>query len=33
VHGAMLVVIAMLFYHQLYGFRWPATGKMAPVKV
>jgi lipopolysaccharide export system permease protein len=33
VHAAMLVVIAMLFYHQLYGFRWPGTGKMAPVKV
>jgi lipopolysaccharide export system permease protein len=33
VHAAMLVVIAMLFYHQLYGFRWPATGKMAPIKV
>jgi lipopolysaccharide export system permease protein len=33
VHGAMIAIIAGLFYHQLYGFRWPATGKTAPATV
>jgi hypothetical protein len=26
-HGAMIVIIAVLFYKQLYGLRWLATGK------
>jgi lipopolysaccharide export system permease protein len=26
VHGAMIVLIAILFYRQLYGFRWRAAG-------
>ncbi len=27
VHGAMIVLIAILFYRQLYGFRWRAAGR------
>jgi lipopolysaccharide export system permease protein len=27
VHGAMIVIIAVLFYKQLYGLRWLATGR------
>jgi len=30
VHGAMIVIIAVLFYKQLYGLRWLATGKATP---
>jgi lipopolysaccharide export system permease protein len=33
VHGAMIVIIAVLFYKQLYGLRWLATGKSAPASV
>jgi lipopolysaccharide export system permease protein len=27
VHGAMVVILSLLFYRQLFGFRWIATGK------
>jgi len=30
VHGAMLLIVALLFYKQLYGLRWLATGKTSP---
>jgi lipopolysaccharide export system permease protein len=30
VHGAMIIIVAALFYKQLYGIRWLATGKTAP---
>jgi lipopolysaccharide export system permease protein len=33
VHGAMVVILALLFYKQLFGFRWLATGKARPAKV
>src|SRR5258708_1105223 len=33
VHGAMIVIVAVLFYKQLYGLRWLATGKTAPTSV
>jgi hypothetical protein len=33
VHGAMIVVIAVLFYKQLYGLRWLATGKSSATPV
>jgi lipopolysaccharide export system permease protein len=33
VHATMIVLIAVLFYHQLYGFRWFSMGKRAPVTV
>jgi lipopolysaccharide export system permease protein len=33
VHGAMIVIIAALFYRQLHGLRWLATGKTAPATV
>ena len=33
VHGAMLLIVAALFYKQLYGIRWLATGKTSPAPV
>jgi lipopolysaccharide export system permease protein len=33
VHGTMIIIIAVLFYKQLYGLRWLATGKPAPATV
>ena len=30
VHGAMVLILAILFYRQLFGFRWLATGKRSP---
>jgi lipopolysaccharide export system permease protein len=33
VHIVMVLILAVLFYKQLFGFRWIATGKMAPAKV
>ena len=27
VHGAMIAILALLFYRQLFGFRWLAMGK------
>jgi lipopolysaccharide export system permease protein len=33
VHGAMVIILALLFYKQLYGFRWLVTGNSRPAKV
>ena len=33
VHGTMIVIVAVLFYKQLYGLRWLATGKSTPAPV
>lgn len=33
VHFTMVVLVAALFYKQLYGFRWLATGNQAAAKV
>ena len=33
VHATMIVLLALLFWRQLYGFRWLATGKSQPAKV
>ncbi|HEY4999914.1 MAG TPA: LPS export ABC transporter permease LptF, partial [Usitatibacter sp.] len=33
VHAAMVAILMLLFYKQLYGLRWSPTGKMAPAKV
>ena len=33
VHGAMILIIAALFYKQLFGLRWLATGKTTPAPV
>jgi lipopolysaccharide export system permease protein len=31
VHAAMVVILALLFYKQLFGFRWLMTAKKSPV--
>jgi lipopolysaccharide export system permease protein len=33
VHGAMILIVAVLFYKQLYGLRWLATGKSTSATV
>ncbi|MGZ5038704.1 MAG: LPS export ABC transporter permease LptF [Usitatibacter sp.] len=33
VHGAMVAILMLLFYKQLFGFRWLMTGKAAAAKV
>lgn len=33
VHGAMIAILVLLFYRQLFGFRWLMTGKTSPAKV
>jgi len=33
VHITMVVLVALLFYKQLFGFRWLVTGKRGPAKV
>jgi len=33
VHGAMVVLVVLLFSRQLYGFRWLASGKSRPARV
>jgi lipopolysaccharide export system permease protein len=33
VHAAMIVIVAVLFYKQLYGLRWLATGKSTSAPV
>ena len=33
VHGAMILIVAVLFYKQLYGLRWLATGKTSTAPV
>ncbi len=33
VHVTMVAIVALLFYKQLYGFQWLATGRTVPAKV
>jgi lipopolysaccharide export system permease protein len=33
VHAVMIIVLTVLFYRQLFGFRWLATGKQPAAKV